>query len=93
MEQTKYDFGNLRIVMDDALQADLEKRGVQVREIFRLVENFGNKLLMEKATGEIDFTNKTTGAALKLEVTWESDISAVVEIKEVILGVGKKIAA
>jgi hypothetical protein len=93
MEQTKYDFGNLRIVMDETLKADLEQKGVQVREIFRLVENFGNKLLMEKATGEIDFVNKSTGAAMKFVVSWEAEDSAVVNITEVTLGQGKKMAA
>jgi len=93
MEQTKYEFGNLRIVMNEDLKADLLARGVQVREIFRLIENFGNKLLMTRATGEIDFTNKTTGASVKFTVSWEEENSAVVDITEVHLGQGKKIAA
>jgi len=93
MEQTKYEFGNLRINMNEALKADLLAKGVQVREIFRLIENFGNKLLMTRATGEIDFTNKTTGSSIKFTVTWEAENSAVVDITEVTLGTGKKIAA
>lgn len=93
MEQTKYEFGNLRITMNEELKADLLAKGVQVREIFRLIENFGNKLLMTKATGEIDFTNKTTGASIKFTVSWEAENSALVEITQVTLGEGKKIAA
>ena len=93
MEQTKYEFGNLRITMNEELKADLLAKGVQVREIFRLIENFGNKLLMTKATGEIDFTNKTTGASIKFTVSWEAENSALVEITQVALGEGKKIAA
>ncbi|QEM67012.1 hypothetical protein FO488_01790 [Geobacter sp. FeAm09] len=83
MEQTKYDCGNLRVVMEDALVASLTDRGVMVDEVKRLVESFGNKLLMTKAAGEIDFTNKTSGASMKLDMQWESDISAVVYVKEV----------
>lgn len=82
MQQTKYECGNLRIVMDDLLKADLTERGVMVGEIYRLIESFGNKLLMTKATGEIDFTNKDTGASLKLDIQWDDEDSAVVHIKE-----------
>ncbi len=82
MAQTKYECGNLRIAMEDSLKADLEQRGVMVGEIYRLIESFGNKLLMTKATGEIDFTNKDTGASLKLDIQWEDEESAVVHVKE-----------
>lgn len=82
MAQTKYECGNLRIVMEDSFKADLEKRGIMVGEIYRLIESFGNKLLMTKATGEINFTNKTTGASLKLDITWDGEDSAVVHVKE-----------
>lgn len=85
MEQTKYDFGNLRVVVEESIKSDLEGRGrgVLVGEIHRLIESFGNKLLMTKATGEIDFTNKTTGASMKLDIQWESEDSAVVYVKAV----------
>lgn len=82
MAQTKYECGNLRIVMEDSFKADLEQRGVMVGEIYRLIESFGNKLLMTKATGEIDFTNKDTGASLKLDIQWDDEDSAVVHVKE-----------
>lgn len=82
MAQTKYECGNLRIVMEDSFKADLEQRGVMVGEIYRLIESFGNKLLMTKATGEIDFTNKDTGASLKLDIQWDDENSAVVHVKE-----------
>ena len=89
MEQTKYDCGNLRVVMEDALKTDLTEQGVMVDEVKRLIESFGNKLLMTKAAGEIDFTNKTSGASMKLDIQWESDESAVVYVREVNM-VGKK---
>jgi hypothetical protein len=89
MEQTKYECGNLKVVMADALKADLTEQGVMVDEVKRLIESFGNKLLMTKAAGEIDFTNKTSGANMKLDIQWESDESAVVYVREVNM-VGKK---
>ena len=82
MEQTKYEFGNLRVVIEDSVRAFLNEKGIIVGEIQRLVESFGNKLLMTRATGEIDFTNKNTGAYLKLDVQWEQEDSAVVYVKE-----------
>jgi len=82
MAQTKYECGNLRIAMEDSLKADLDQRGIMVGEIYRLIESFGNKLLMTKAKGEIDFTNKDTGASLKLDIQWEDEDSAVVHVKE-----------
>ncbi len=81
MEQTKYEFGNLRIVIEDSVKSYLNEKGLIIGEIYRLIESFGNKLLMTKATGEIDFTNKTTGASLKLDVQWEDEESAVVYVK------------
>jgi hypothetical protein len=83
MKQTKYECGDLKVVIDDSLKAELEGRGVMVGEIHRLIESFGNKLLMTKAAGEIDFINKTTGAAMKLDITWENEESAVVNVVEV----------
>ena len=82
MAQTKYECGNLRIAMEDSFKAELDQRGIMVGEIYRLIESFGNKLLMTKATGEIDFTNKDTGASLKLDIQWEDENSAVVHVKE-----------
>ena len=82
MAQTKYECGNLKIVMEDSFIADLEQRGIMVGEIYRLIESFGNKLLMTKATGEIDFKNKDTGASLKLDIQWDGEESAVVNVKE-----------
>ena len=90
MEQTKFENGNLRIVMNETIRAQIDNP-VMVDEIYRLIESFGNKLLMEKATGEIDFTNKTTGANMILDIQWESENSAVVNIKEVNL-TRKKVA-
>lgn len=90
MEQTKFENGNLRIVMNETIRAQIDNQ-VMVDEIYRLIESFGNKLLMEKATGEIDFTNKTTGANMILDIQWESENSAVVNIKEVNL-TRKKVA-
>ncbi|GFE59902.1 hypothetical protein [Geobacter sp. AOG2] len=93
MEQTKYDCGNLRVVMDASLMTGLTEQGVMVDEVKRLIESFGNKLLMTKATGEIDFTNKTSGASMKLDVQWESEHSAVVYVKDVNLDPKREKAA
>lgn len=82
MEPTKYECGNLRIVIEDSVKSSLNENGLFVAEVHRLIESFGNKLLMTKATGEIDFTNKTTGASLRLDVQWEKEDSAVVYVKE-----------
>jgi len=82
MEQTKYEFGNLRIVIEDSVKSTLSDNGFMVSEVHRLIENFGNKLLMTKAAGEIDFTNKDTGASLKLFMEWEKEDSAVVYVRE-----------
>ena len=83
MKQTKYEFGNLRVVIEDDVKRNLEGKGVMIAEIYRLIESFGNKLLMTKATGEIDFTNKTTGAKIILDIQWDAEDSAVVNVKEV----------
>jgi len=82
MEQTKYEFGNLRIVIEDSVKTILNEKGLIIDEIYRLIESFGNKLLMTKAAGEIDFTNKDTGASLTLDMQWEDEDSAVVYVRD-----------
>jgi len=38
---------------------------------------------MTKASGPIDFTNKTSGINILLDMQWESDDSAVVHVQQV----------
>lgn len=85
MKKTKYEFGDLRVIFGEGVKEDLMARGKEVfiDEIHRLVESFGNKLLMTKAAGPIDFTNKTSGISILLDMQWESDDSAVVYVQQV----------
>lgn len=95
MKTTKYEHGDLRVIFDDCVKEDLVARGKEifVDEIHRLVESFGNKLLMTKASGPIDFTNKTSGINIMLDMQWESDDSAVVYVQQVNLDNPQPVAA
>lgn len=85
IKKTKYEHGDLRVIFDEGVKEGLVARGKEifVDEIQRLVESFGNKLLMTKASGPINFTNKTSGINILLDMQWESDDSAVVHVQQV----------
>lgn len=87
LKKTKYEFGDLRVIIDEPVKNYLlaQDKPFFIDEIHRLIESFGNKLLMTKAEGPIDFTNKTSGVNIQLDMQWESEDSAVVYVREVVL--------
>lgn len=80
MFTTKFEGNDLKIIIDEPVQKDFMGRGINPVEVCRLIESFAGKILASKKAESIQISNEDTGACLALDVTWESETQASVNV-------------
>lgn len=80
MFKTKFEDNELKILISEQVQKDLVHKGINPVEVFRLIESFAAKLLSSKKDEMIQITNEDTGASLALDVKWEGEKQASVDV-------------
>jgi len=80
MYTTKFDGNDLTIIIEEPVQKQLINKGINPVEVFRLIESFASKILASKKDESIEMSNEDTGASLALDVKWESETKASVQV-------------
>jgi hypothetical protein len=80
MFRTKFENNEVNVIIEDTVQKDLMFKGINPVEVFRLIESFSSKILASKEDSSIQLTNEDTGACLALDVKWESETQATVQV-------------
>ena len=80
MFKTKFEENELTIIIDEPAQKQMMLKGINPVEVFKLIESFAKKILSEKKEEVIQLTNEDTGASLELDVKWQSETEATVNV-------------
>ncbi|QEM67010.1 hypothetical protein FO488_01780 [Geobacter sp. FeAm09] len=80
MFTTKFEGNDLTINIEETAQKALLAKGINPVEVSRLIESFAGKMLSSKKDEQLQISNADTGASFGLDVKWESDTKATVEV-------------
>lgn len=80
---TKIDDIELDVDMANELKEELQQQGVKFYEVYHLVESFAHNLLENKQDIELRLENDDTNAFIDLDIKWESEQKALVNVLNV----------
>ncbi len=80
MFKTKFEDNELTVTIDEQAQKKMMMKGINPVEVFRLIESFAQKILTSKKNELIQLTNEDTGASLELDVQWQNETEASVNV-------------
>ncbi|GFE59900.1 hypothetical protein [Geobacter sp. AOG2] len=80
MFTTKFDGNDLTVNIEETVQKELMGKGINPIEVFRLIESFASKILVLKEDNFLQLSNEDTGAGFGLDIKWESDTKASVDV-------------
>lgn len=80
MFTTKFEDNDLTIHIEEFAEKALVAKGINPVEVYRLIESFASKMLGSKKDELLQISNADTGASFGLDVKWESDTKATVEV-------------
>ncbi len=71
MFKTKFEDNEVNIAMDKETVEKLNNSGVSYVEVFRLIESFAQKILVNGEDGEIRMENDDTRASIDINIKWD----------------------